>query len=65
MMACASNAMALRIQFFGIDKAVFCADFPGGPTMETAIRDSVETIEGLNISQSDKNKIYFGNAKKF
>lgn len=59
-----SDAMELRVKFFGIDKAVFSGDFPGGPTMETAISDAVATIEGLNVSQEDKNKVYYENAKK-
>lgn len=60
----ASDAMELRIKFFGIDKALFSGDFPGGPTMETSLSDSIKTIEGLSASEKDKQKVYTENAKK-
>lgn len=59
------SASALRcgLDFFGADKIVFASDCPfdpeGGPMF---IREGIRSIEDLNLSESDKRKIYFGNA---
>ena len=61
------SASALRcgLDFFGADKVVFASDCPfdpeGGPMF---IREGIRSIEDLNLSESDKRKIYFGNAMK-
>jgi len=59
------SASALRcgLDFFGADKIVFASDCPfdpeGGPMF---IREGIRSIEDLNLSETDKRKIYFGNA---
>jgi len=59
------SASALRcgLDFFGADKIVFASDCPfdpeGGPMF---IREGMRSIEDLNLSETDKRKIYFGNA---
>jgi len=61
------SASALRcgLDFFGADKVVFASDCPfdpeGGPMF---IREGIRSIEDLKLSESDKRKIYFGNAMK-
>ena len=61
------SASALRcgLDFFGADRIVFASDCPfdpeGGPMF---IREGIRSVEDLKLSQSDKRKIYFGNAMK-
>src|SRR5882762_9588180 len=61
------SASALRcgLDFFGADRVVFASDCPfdpeGGPMF---IREGIRSVEDLKLSQSDKRKIYFGNAMK-
>jgi len=61
------SASALRcgLDFFGVDRVVFASDCPfdpeGGPMF---IREGIRSVEDLKLSQSDKRKIYFGNAMK-
>lgn len=53
------------LDFFGADKVVFASDAPfdpeGGPMY---IRDTIRVIDGLDISDADREKIYNGNARK-
>jgi aminocarboxymuconate-semialdehyde decarboxylase len=59
------SAAALRcgLDFFGAEKVVFASDCPfdpeGGPMF---IRDGIRSIEELGLPESDKRKIYLGNA---
>jgi aminocarboxymuconate-semialdehyde decarboxylase len=51
-------------QFFGEDHLLFGTDMPydienGG----VAIRETIKAIEGMNIPESSKKKIYEGNAR--
>ena len=61
------SASALRcgLDFFGADRVVFASDCPfdpeGGPMF---IREGIRSVEDLKLSESDKRKIYFGNAMK-
>ncbi len=61
------SASALRcgLDFFGADKVVFASDCPfdpeGGPMY---IREGIRSIEDLNLSAADKQKIYVDNALK-
>ena len=61
------SASALRcgLDFFGPDRVVFASDCPfdpeGGPMF---IREGARSVEDLNLSETDKRKIYFGNALK-
>ena len=65
--AVGGSASAIRcgLDFFGVDKVVFASDAPfdpeGGPMY---IRDTIKVIDDLNISDSDRRKIYNGNASK-
>jgi predicted TIM-barrel fold metal-dependent hydrolase len=59
----ATAPLACGIAFFGADRVVFASDCPfdpeGGPMF---IREGIRSIEELNLPESDKRKIYFGNA---
>ena len=61
----AAAPLACGIAFFGIDKIVFASDCPfdpeGGPMF---IREGIRSIEELGLPESDKRKIYFGNAQR-
>ena len=61
------SAAALRcgLDFFGADRVVFASDCPfdpeGGPMF---IREGIRSIDELKLSESDRRKIYFGNASR-
>ena len=59
----AAAPLACGIAFFGVDRIVFASDCPfdpeGGPMF---IREGIRSIEELGLSESDKRKIYVGNA---
>lgn len=60
-----ASALRCSLDFFGADRVVFASDCPfdpeGGPMF---IREGIRSVEDLNLSESDKRKIYFGNALK-
>ena len=53
------------LEFFGADNVVFSSDAPfdpeGGPMY---IRETIKIIDGLDISDEDRQKIYQGNAER-
>jgi predicted TIM-barrel fold metal-dependent hydrolase len=52
-------------EFFGTDHMVFGTDLPYGPGFgETYTRLAIEAVEKMNVSDSDKQKIFADNAKK-
>lgn len=61
------SASALRcgLDFFGADRVVFASDCPfdpeGGPLF---IREGIRSVEDLNLSDEDREKIYHANALK-
>jgi uncharacterized protein len=61
----AAAPLACGLAFFGPDHVVFASDCPfdpeGGPMF---IREGINSIESLNLSETDKRRIYFGNAMK-
>ena len=61
----AAAPLACGIAFFGADHVVFASDCPfdpeGGPMF---IREGINSIESLDLSENDKRRIYFGNAMK-
>ena len=58
---CGGGAHAVRcgLEFFGADHVVFATDTPLGPIAPTIAR-----IKELDISSSDRQKIFFGNAEQ-
>jgi len=61
----AAAPLACGIAFFGAERVVFASDCPfdpeGGPMF---IREGIRSIEELGLSETDKRKIYFGNAMR-
>ena len=53
------------LKFFGTDQVVFASDAPfdpeGGPMY---IRETIRVIDSLDLSEADRNKIYFRNAER-
>jgi aminocarboxymuconate-semialdehyde decarboxylase len=61
------SASALRcgLDFFGTDHIVFASDCPFDPEHGPMfIREGIRSIESLNLSEQDTDKLYFGNALK-
>jgi aminocarboxymuconate-semialdehyde decarboxylase len=53
------QAVRCGLEFFGSDHVVFATDTPLGP-----IAPTIETIKRLDISESDRRKIFCGNAER-
>src|SRR5882757_357708 len=53
------HAVRCGLEFFGADHVVFATDTPLGP-----IAPTIETIKRLDIAESDRRKIFCGNAEK-
>jgi predicted TIM-barrel fold metal-dependent hydrolase len=53
------------LKFFGTDQVVFASDAPfdpeGGPLY---IRETIKVIDGLDITEAERRKIYQGNAER-
>ena len=61
----ARDAMACGLAFFGADQVVFASDFPFDPEKGTFnIRETIRDIDSLDISDTDRKKIYEGNARR-
>jgi len=53
------------LEFYGVDKVVFASDCPFDPEGGTQyIRETIRIVDGLDISQSDRERIYFRNIEK-
>lgn len=52
-------------EFFGADHVLFASDSPFDPEKGPAyIRETIRVIDGLDISDADRQKIYHGNAER-
>jgi predicted TIM-barrel fold metal-dependent hydrolase len=55
----------LGLSFFGVDNVLFASDFPFDPEKGTYNpRVTIEDIDGLQISDAQRQQIYEGNARK-
>jgi predicted TIM-barrel fold metal-dependent hydrolase len=55
----------LGLSFFGLDRVLFASDFPFDPEKGTFnIRETIKDIDGLQISDAERQQIYEGNARK-
>jgi aminocarboxymuconate-semialdehyde decarboxylase len=53
------------LEFYGVDNVVFASDCPFDPEQGPGyIRETLQILEGLNLSQEDKERIYFRNLEK-
>lgn len=58
-------ALETARSFFGVEHLVFGTDYPFGPDLGIdAIRGSIQAVEGMNISDQEKDLIFSGNAKR-
>jgi predicted TIM-barrel fold metal-dependent hydrolase len=58
-------AMECGLTFFGLDNVLFASDMPFDPEKGTFnIRETITDIDGLPISESDRQRIYEGNARR-
>jgi aminocarboxymuconate-semialdehyde decarboxylase len=58
-------ALVCALEFFGADHIVFASDAPFDPEKGPMyIRETIKVIDGLDISDADRRKIYHGNAVK-
>jgi uncharacterized protein len=53
------HGIACGLEFFGPDRVVFATDTPLGP-----IAPTIEVIDQLGLSETDRRKVYVGNAEK-
>ena len=61
----APHAARCGLDFFGVDRILFASDMPFDPEKGTFnIRETIKDIDGLAISDSDRKKIYEGNARR-
>ena len=59
----AAAATRCGLDFFGADKVLFASDSPFDPEGGTMyIRETIEIVDELDISDADRHKIYHGNA---
>jgi aminocarboxymuconate-semialdehyde decarboxylase len=60
----ARAATRCGLEFFGADRVVFASDMPFEPSPGLYARETIEVIESLELSPTDKHKIYCGNAQR-
>jgi aminocarboxymuconate-semialdehyde decarboxylase len=60
------SAAATRcgLAFFGVDRVLFASDTPFEPEPGIYIRETIDVIDGLDISADERDRIYCGNARK-
>jgi len=54
-----AHALRCGYEFFGADKVVFATDTPLGP-----IKPAIDALKALDITATDRRKIFCGNAEK-
>ena len=61
----ARAATVCGLDFFGVDHVVFASDSPFDPEKGPMyIRETIKIIDGLDLSETDRDKIYRANAAK-
>jgi predicted TIM-barrel fold metal-dependent hydrolase len=58
----AAAGTACGLSFFGVDRVLFASDTPFEPERGLYIRETIEVIDGLDISNDERARIYAGNA---
>ena len=53
------HALRCGLEFFGADKVVFATDTPLGP-----IKPAIDALNALGMSETDRRKVFSGNAEK-
>ncbi len=58
-------ALMCGYAFFGVDHVLFGTDMPFGTRGgDTFVRDTIQSVEEMTISEDDRRKIFEGNARK-
>ncbi len=60
-----ASATRCGLDFFGVDHALFASDSPFDPEKGPGyIRDTIAVIDGLDITDEERHRIYTGNAER-
>ena len=59
----APHALRCAYEFFGIDHMLFASDMPFDPVQGSFIRNTISDVESLGLSDTDRERIYEGNAR--
>jgi aminocarboxymuconate-semialdehyde decarboxylase len=60
----AASATACGLDFFGADRVMFATDTPFEPSPGIFLRETIRAIEGLGLSEDDRDRIYRRNAER-
>lgn len=61
----AEAATRCGLEFFGVDRSLFATDAPFDPEGGTQlIRETIKVLDGLDVSEADRAKLYAGNTRK-
>jgi aminocarboxymuconate-semialdehyde decarboxylase len=60
----APHALRCALDFFGVDRMLFASDMPFDPEPGQFIRDTIADVDGLEVSDADRARIYEGNARE-
>ncbi|MFZ1993914.1 MAG: amidohydrolase family protein [Solirubrobacteraceae bacterium] len=59
-----SEALAMAIDFFGVDHILFGTDFPFGPPDGSWVRDELRAVADVDLAPSHREQIRHGNAER-
>jgi predicted TIM-barrel fold metal-dependent hydrolase len=59
----APHALRCALDFFGLDHMLFASDMPFDPQPGQFIRDTIADVDGLEVAEADRERIYEGNAR--
>ena len=59
----APHALRCAYDFFGVEHMLFASDMPFDPVQGSFIRDTIADVDGLDVSDADRKRIYEGNAR--
>jgi aminocarboxymuconate-semialdehyde decarboxylase len=58
-------AIRCGLDFFGVDQVLFASDSPFDPEKGAGyIRETIRSVDQLEISEAHRHKIYEGNARR-
>ena len=60
----APHALRCAYDFFGVEHMLFASDMPFDPVQGQFIRDTISDVDSLEISESNRRRIYEGNARE-
>lgn len=60
----AAAATECGLKFFGVDRVLFASDMPFDPAPGLYARETIRIIDGLDITDGERDQIYRGNAER-